>query len=284
MCSPRRSHQGAFTKARSPRRVHQGAFTKARSPRRVHQGAFTNARSPRRVLDRNSSGPRRASAAHRAQNLRTGSLKLFRRAIVGFDLAKAKRKLQTRKLKEAHYFRTRTPRSGSDFNKLTGHFLSESVGCSKAQFWTCEGPVPTQRSSQETLLRGFQNKPVHDHRKNAETHGTQVWETTDKGTCGLVLGYVTLIQFVARDKDRGAHGQAVCERSKIATARRNRRHLPPTLPASARRKKSPAFRETWCSQKSRCKKTSSMDSPFSCTKTPRQRSPLIHASKPLTSE
>ena len=35
--------------------------------------------------------------------------------------------------------------------------------------------------------------------------------------CGLVLGYVTLIQFVARDKDRRAHGQAVCERSKIAT-------------------------------------------------------------------
>ena len=36
------------TKARSPRRVHQGAFTKARSPGPftglVHQGAFTKAR------------------------------------------------------------------------------------------------------------------------------------------------------------------------------------------------------------------------------------------------
>ena len=46
-------------------------------------------------------------------------------------------------------------------------------------------------------------------RRNADTHGTQVWETTDKGAYGLVLGYVTLIQFVARDRDRRAHGQAL---------------------------------------------------------------------------
>ena len=55
-----------------------------------------------------------------------------------------------------------------------------------------------------------------------ESHNTMltctesVWVTTGKEACGLVLGHVTLIQFVARDKDRRAHGLAVCERSKIA--------------------------------------------------------------------
>ena len=107
--SPRCVHQGAFTKVRSPRCVHQGAFTKVRSPRCVHQGAFTKVRSPRRIhqgakaRSPRRAGPRRAPAAHRAQNLRTRSLKPFRCAIVGFDLAKARRKLQHRKLKEAHF-------------------------------------------------------------------------------------------------------------------------------------------------------------------------------------
>ena len=104
-------------------------------------------------------------------------------------------------------------------------------------------------------VQSGQNEPDNTHgRRNADTHGMQVWETTDKEACGLVLGYVMLIQFAARDKDRRAHGQVVCKRSKIDTARRNRRHFPPSRPASARRKKSPAFRETWCSQKSRRKK------------------------------
>ena len=33
-----------------------------------------------------------------------------------------------------------------------------------------------------------------------------MWETTGKEACSLVLGHVPVIQFVARDKDRRAHG------------------------------------------------------------------------------